>query len=162
MHRYRAMLLASMILAASGGCFSAPFARNDGPVSAEGVVVSLVGQRCDFSPDANGEGDEEGNYPNRLDLEIRVAIRNDTHETLTVQPESLRLVVPGSSAPPVGPPHALQVGPGATVNVNVHFDHQGDLACNSSLALALANTILIGGRPLTLRPVSFVPSTSES
>jgi hypothetical protein len=156
-----AMLLISIV--GASGCLSTPFVRSDGPVSAEGVTVSLVGQRCDFSPDFNGEEDEdEGSYPNRLDLEIRIAIRNDTHETLTVLPKSFRLVGADKPHSPVGPPRTLRVEPGAKIDLNVRFEHRGDVGCNASLGLILANGILVGDRPLGLRPVSFIPSATES
>src|SRR5215471_4167348 len=82
-------------LASLAGCLNSSFVRNDGPVSAQGVTVSLVSQRCEFAPDF-GSGEESGTYPNRLDLGLRMNVANATPDTITIQPANLRLIVAGA------------------------------------------------------------------
>jgi hypothetical protein len=145
-----------------GGCYSSSFVRNDGPVRGGGIAITLVGQRCDFSPDFSEPQEIGGSVSNRLDLGIRVAVENDSQETITVAPENLRLVVAGVSDPPMTAPQPLQVAPGATAKVDVRFQHRGDLGCNANLSLGLEKVVLSGARPVELRPVSFVANNDET
>ena len=144
-----------------GGCYNSSFVRNDGPVRGGGVTIEVVGQRCDFSPDFTASA-ESSSVPNRLDLGIRVAIENDGQGTIMVAPENLRLIVGGAPTAPASPPQPFELLPGATRKLNLQFEHQGDSGCNASLSLALEKVVLAGARPVALRPVSFVPSSTDS
>ena len=159
MERYMLCVSSMLFL---GGCYNTSFVRNDGPVRGGGVAITLVGQRCDFSPDFNVPQENTSTIPNRLDLGIRVAVENDSQDTITVAPENLRLLVGGASDAPMTAPGPLQVAPGATANVSVRFQHRGDLGCNANLSLGLEKVVLAGSRPVELRPVSFVASTGET
>lgn len=143
------------------GCYDSAFVRNDGPVSARGVKVSLVGQRCQFAPDPEA-GPAGAGFPNRLDLGVRVAIENGTQDPLTVEPENLRLLVGTTWDAPVQWPKPLTLGPGATANIEVRFKRRGAAGCGSNLALGFPHALLDGGRPVELGPVGFVPGVDET
>jgi hypothetical protein len=143
------------------GCYSSAFVRNDGPVRGNGVVVSLVGQRCDFEPDMSS-GDETTGYANRLDLGIKLAVENDTPETITVRPENFRLILGDATDPPAVTVQPLNVAPGATTKLNLSFQHRGDFGCNANLSLGFANVIVAGAHPVELKPLAFVATTSET
>jgi len=158
----RHILCISSILL-GGGCYNTSFVRNDGPVRGGGVAIAVIGQRCDFSPDFNDNAPEANAVlPNRLDLGVRVAIENESGETITVTPQNLRLLVGNASDAPMVAPEPLEIAPGGKAKVSLRFQHRGDVGCNANLSLALDKVVVTGVHALELRPVSFVPSTTET
>jgi len=162
MKRYVAALGSLLLFVFGLGCYDSSFVRNDGPVRAQGVAVALVGQRCDYAPDVNATEESNNNPPNRLELGVRLSIENASPEAITVQPENLRLLAGEAAEAPIQPPPPLNVAPGGTAKINLRFQHRGDLGCNANLSLGLTSAVLVGTKPVELRPVAFVPTSSET
>lgn len=148
------------VLALFGGCYNSSFVRNDSPVRAGGVAVSVVGQLCDYSPDFDAP-DENGRPPNRLDLGLRVAIENAGSEPVLVTPQNLRLMVGDHAEAPMFPPKMMEVAPGKTAKVNVRFQHHGDEGCDANVSLNFDQAVLVGVRPIPLRALSFVAAPAN-
>jgi hypothetical protein len=143
------------------GCFNSSFLRNDGPTQAQGVTVALVSQRCDFEPDWDAQR-EDGSYPNRLDIGLRIVVENQTPQPITIDPRNLRILAGGAAAEPSQAPGSLSIRPGARESFDVRFRRQGDLACNAQLSLSLDKVVQAGSQPVPLRSVAFVAKATES
>jgi hypothetical protein len=153
--------LLAFVVVSNMGCFNSPFVRNDGPAQAQGVTVSLISERCDFEPDWDAQR-EDGSYPNRLDIGMRIVVENQTPQPITIDPHNLRIVGGGSAAEPSRAPESRSIKPGARESFDVRFRRQGDLACNAPLSLALDKLVQVGNQPVPLRSVSFVAKATES
>src|SRR5689334_8464188 len=136
--RIRNVSIAALAAAlATSGCLASSFVRTDGPAQAGGVTVALVDHRCSMDEDYS-------TYRTMLILGMRVSVRNDTPEPITVHPDQLRLMAQGLAAKPTFAPEARVVAPGATEYVRVEFQRPGDLGCDAELSLALDGAIQHG------------------
>jgi hypothetical protein len=152
----RQILWLGVLGIAAGGCFASPFVRDDGPVRAQGVTVSLVDQRCSV------DGEDWDTYEEKLNLGMRVAIRNDTSQPLEISPANFRLQSGGLSVSPVSAAPARQLGPGASTVVWVQFLRTGAGACNAQMSLLLDEVVRRGVQAVSLQPVRFIASASAS
>jgi len=148
-------------LAALAGCFASPFFRNSGPAQAEGVTVSLVDQGCAVEPDVNNARDD-GSFPDRLDLGMRIAIQDGTHEAMTIDSRNLRLVSSEAADAPLSAPSVEKVGPGETKTITVRFRHVGALGCDAPMSLALEKFVQLEAHPVPLKAVSFVAAERKN
>jgi hypothetical protein len=135
-----------------GGCLASPFVRNDGPVQAAGVTLSLMDQRCSV------DSEDWNTYEDTLDLGMRVAVRNGTQQPISVTPGNFRLMAGRLARPPISPPAARQIAPGGTEIIAVEFRRPGDGRCDEEMSLAVENAVRVGGEPVSLKPVTFVAS----
>jgi hypothetical protein len=143
------------------GCFQSPFLRTDGPAQAQGVSVALVDQRCDFEPDWDAQR-ENGSYPNRLDIGMKILVDNQTPHPITIDGHNLRLLAGGDAVAPMTAGEPRSVAPGGKETIEVRFQHTGDSGCNAQLSLSLDKAIRVGDQPVPLRAVTFVAKASES
>jgi hypothetical protein len=146
-------LTASLLLVATSCAGTAPFFRTDGPIQAEGVTVTLTGQRCDFD---NPTDPESGSLGGFLDLGIDIQVTNGSQQPVTFDPTAVRLTLGDDTESPSEAGPARTLAPGATEIVKVRFERKGAWSCEKPMTLALNRVVQIGARPVELKRVSFV------
>jgi hypothetical protein len=153
-------------------CLEEPFLRSDSPTEAGGAVVSLLSQSCDAESTAAdvittlGSGDEvymssDDEDEPVLELSMRVKVENHSASEMAIDPRNLRLVGGTTATKPTDSSETRQIPPGESGKVWVRFHKRGGLACNIPMQLTMENAVSVGGRPITLRPLSFIATTSE-
>src|SRR5262249_41662740 len=158
MHPARARTALAVLFFA--GCFASPFFRNGGPAQAEGVTVSLVDQGCAVEPDLDNAR-EDGSYPERLDLGMRISVQDGTRQEMTIDSSTLRLVSTEAADAPVSSVPPQKLAPGETKVITVRFRHLGALGCDAPMSLALDKFVQMAAHPIPLKPVTFVAAETS-
>jgi hypothetical protein len=138
-------------------CAMSPPYKSDGPVQAEGVTVTLAGQKCDFETSTDPGVESLGG---ELEINLRVQITNGTQQAVDFDPANLRLTVGDSAEPPAHARGAFNIAAGASEMLDARFEKKGPLGCNTPMTLNLGNVVHLGGHPLELKHVSFVASAN--
>jgi len=143
-----------LLLVAATGCGTMlPPAHSSGAAfSEEGVVLAVVGQSCQQSPDANQTS------KTRLDATFAIEVGNPSRVPLTVHPDRFALVVPDGTEVRTSTPEAAQsvaVESGTTSRLLLRFVANGN--CSQELRLVPTAAIEMRGRPINIDPVRFVP-----
>lgn len=151
--------LLGLVLIGTSACFYSPFLRNDGPSQSQGVAVSLARQRCSFDPPWT-RPDQSRGY---LDLWMRLQVRNDTQQIITIDPQQMRLLVRNFAVDKTAIVGEIRrLAPSKTDNVDVRFRQEGDFGCNAQMSLSLKECIRVGTQPIKLRPVTFISDAHGS
>jgi len=154
MHKLAPRLSVAVLLFAVSSCASTgPVYRTDGPVEAEGVTITLAGQRCDFDDANEPETASQGGF---LELGLVLQVKNGTAQPITFDPTAIRLVLGQNTEQPSTAGPSKTLAPGAVETVTVRFESRGPWNCQKPMILALARVVQIGARPIELRRVSFV------
>ena len=151
-------LLGLILTAEMSGCLYSPFFRSDGPSQFQGVSVSLARQRCSFEPPWS-RPDQSRGY---IDLWMRLRIRNDSPQIVTIDPQKMRLIE-GTfvvDKPETGG-QIHRLAPAEMENVDLRFRKQADFGCNAQMSLSLDQSIRVGPRLIPLRAVTFVADVRE-
>jgi hypothetical protein len=135
---------------ATVGCIRSP-ARTSGPSETEGIELKIVGQSCDDFDEPDWEGLEA------VELRMRVSVANRGPRNVGFDPDRLRLIAPDQVTPsPVAADAAMLVAPGETKVAGVRFMNRGSLKCKEEMKLDPSDSLVVGARPLQLRPIAFV------
>jgi len=145
--------VAVLLLAVSSCATTGPVYHTDGPVEAEGVTITLAGQRCDFDDTNEPETAAQGGF---LDLGLVLQVKNGTAQPITLDPTAIRLVAGTNTEPPSTAGPSKTVAPGAVETVTVRFESRGPWSCQKPMTLTLARVVQVGARPIELGRVSFV------
>jgi hypothetical protein len=97
-----------------------------------------------------------------LGLKMAVQVTNSTSVPAEVIPANMRLNVDGDSTAPSSNETAVQIPPGSSKSISVEFHRYGDARCSEPMTLSLEHAVQLGSRDLPMRPVSFVPSNSDT
>ena len=143
-----------LLLAATGcGTSMLPLARSSGAAfSQEGVVLAVVGQTCQPSPDATQPS------KTRLDATFATEVGNPTRGSLTVHPDGFVLTVADGTSVRTSTPEAAQavsVESGTTTRFMLRFVANG--SCSQEMRLVPSAAIELRGSPILIDPVRFVP-----
>ena len=152
-------IMLALVAIEMSGCFYSSFWRNDGPSQSQGVVVSLVSQRCSFEPPWTRPNQGRG----FLDIWMRLRIRNDTQQSVTMDPQQMRLFVNDvavDSTPAVA--GSRHLAPSKADNVDVRFRQAANVGCDTQMSLSLKDCFLVGTQRIGLRPVTFVAAEPGS
>jgi hypothetical protein len=154
----KGLILAMSIatLSGAGACARTfrPFVRTDGSATNGGVTVALSGQRCG-----------RRNWVKTmtvLDLRLAVLVSNRSATSVTVAPRQFLLLARGDATPPEDDPPSQTLPPGASLPIQLHFRYVGLAQCNEQLFLSLDHTVEMRGHSLSLRPLPFVPESSDT
>jgi hypothetical protein len=153
------VLVACATVAGVVGCADRPFVRADPPVTSDGVTMALVGQKCG----------REAWYENYdvLNLEMVVRVTNGTSSPVDIMPAQMRLLARGNSQVPRsskpkwedGP---LELQPNASTDVRVHFQRWGNAKCDQEMQLSPGRSMEMSGKDVTLPPLSFVATRTDT
>lgn len=137
-------------------CMQSPVLRNDGPVAAEGVIVSMVGQRCVSEATADPD---EGTFGEFLDLGVELQIQNNTAQPIAFRPRNVQLVLGPDTDTPVEAEDSRTVAPQGKEIVRITFQRGATKGCSQPMTLVLNNAVQIGNHPIPLKRISFVASS---
>ncbi len=131
-----------------------PVARGGGiTLSSEGVLLGVVGQMCNRSPDADQPGKPA------LDLTLAVEVGNPSLEGLTVHRARFLLNVGDRAVNPTATGdqtfEAVSVDLGTTTHLELRFIAAGK--CSQEMHLVSDGAIEWAGRAIIIDPVRFVP-----
>ena len=148
--------LAALVLAPACASMRPP-AQNDGPaLSPEGVQLAVLEQSCTQT--------KETERPNSdlAEAIVEVEVRNPAPEAVTINRTEFRLLTPDGFALKTrtwGSAEPLVLKGGETRVFEMRFMSRGSLECSRQLQLDPGAGICFGGKPIRMKPVTFVPST---
>lgn len=153
--RQRAIWSGIVLCAGALGCAGKTFVRVDPPLAAQGVSVALTQEECAL--------DQDPMLPDTfmLDLSLTMRVTDGAPDPLKFHPERSRLLIAGRETASDDHADEQGVGAGSKKDLHVHFLVKGkDVGCNAAMSLALDKAMELGGKPLSLTPISFQPSNS--
>jgi hypothetical protein len=141
------------------GCADRPFVRADPPVTSDGIIMSLVGQKCG----------REAWYENYdvLNLEMVVRVTNRTSSPVDIVPSQMRLLARGNSfvprsSRPEWEDAPLELQPNASTDVRVNFQRWGNAKCDEEMQLSPGRSMEISGKDVTLPPLAFAATRTDA
>lgn len=136
----------------STACALAPPVRDSGPaVSAEGLSLSVVGQRC--------EQVREPDLEDLVEVVVLVRVHNPTKDRATVRRTEFRLFGDERFALKTrtwGAGEPLDVLPGSDQTFDLRFMARGAVECAKEMRLDPGGAILTRDHPAKLPPVTFL------
>lgn len=152
--------LASAIVSMATGCgYSAPYQTSGPSLSSQGVQVGIAGVGCYVNRSAFMT--LKGLDQDRLGLDLKLQVRNDSRQVATLSEGQMRLVDPAAPAAPAVPPdkaEVVSIPPGETKTVPVSFTTEKVLSCHHGFELVLADSVQLGASMIALNPISVVAS----
>ena len=137
-----------------------PAAQNSGPsVSQQGIQLAVPTQACT----QNRETDYPDDYLAEETVEVQV--RNAAPASITIHPDEFRLLtLDGFALEPAtwGAAAPLLLSGGETRTFRLRFMARGSLQCARELKLDAAAGVRLGGRPVKLTTIRFVPHLSST
>jgi len=156
--RLKNILIAACVGAAGSCGYSAPY-QTQGPSLQNGIAVAVAGERCyvNWSADPYVMLPDDG----RLELDLALQVSNESHRTVTISPQEMRLEGPDGASQAIvrpDPAEQLAVPAGQTKEVSLHFSHLGEMDCHHQVALAFDGSVAMGGIPVNMTPIRFIAS----
>jgi hypothetical protein len=154
-------LISISIVFGAIGC--APrYVKSDGPVQADGVVVSLVAEDCrDETDEPQGGVPEDAAAPtdiSALDLQLTLEVGNAGASPIIVDPHHVMLQVGGDLADPSTTDGVDSLPPGGKRVIQVRFHKASRQPCDETMQVVLNRMARMGAHEIPLRPVSFQPN----
>ena len=151
---------ASAVVSMATGCgYSAPYQTSGPSLSSQGVQVGIAGVGCYVNRSAFMT--LKGLDQDRLGLDLKLQVKNDTRQIATLSKGRMRLVDPAApAAQAVTPDKAdvVSIPPGETKDLRVSFTTEKVLDCHHGFELVLADSVQLGDSTITLNPISVVAS----
>ena len=152
--------LASAVVSMAAGCgYSTPYQTSGPSLSSQGVQVGIAGVGCYVNRSAFMT--LKGLDADRLGLDLKLRVKNDTGQIATLSEERMRLLDPAAPADQALTPDKAKVVsilPGETKTLPVSFTTEKVLSCHHGFELVLADSVQLGASPLVLNPISVIAS----
>ncbi len=152
--------LASAVVSMATGCgYSAPYQTSGPSLSSQGVQVGIAGVGCYVNRSAFMT--LKGLDADRLGLDLKLQVRNDTRQIATLSEGRMRLVDPAApAAQAVTPDKAKVVSilPGETKTLPVSFTTEKVLRLPSRLRTGAGRSVQLGASTIALNPISVIAS----
>ncbi len=160
MKKQNKLSLAAAVFSLALGCgYSAPYQTSGPSLSSQGVQVGITGVGCYVNRSAFMT--LKGLDADRLGLDLKLRVRNDSQQVATLSEGRMRLADPAApSAQAITPNKAevVSILPGETKDVPVSFTTEKVLSCHHGFELVLADSVQIGASTIAINPISVVAS----
>jgi hypothetical protein len=160
MKKQISLSLAAAVASLAVGCgYSAPYQTSGPSLSSQGVQVGITGVGCYVNRSAFMT--LKGLDADRLGLDLKLRVRNDSQQVATLSEGRMRLADPAApAAQAVSPDKAKVVSilPGETKDLPLSFTTEKVLDCHHGFELMLADSVHLGASTIALNPISVVAS----
>ena len=160
MKKQSKLSLAAAVVSLAVGCgYSAPYQTSGPSLSSQGVQVGITGVGCYVNRSAFMT--LKGLDADRLGLDLKLRVRNDSQQVATLSEGRMRLADPAApSAQAITPNKAevVSILPGETKDVPVSFTTEKVLSCHHGFELVLADSVQLGASTIAINPISVVAS----
>ena len=153
--------VAIVVLGFAASCgYAAPYTSSGPSLSKEGVQIAIAGERCFVN--RSGEQFPTTVDDDRLNLDLRLQVKNDTKKVALFSPDRVLLSETVSGERTVMRPRefeAISLQPSETKLVSLDFEQSGKLDCHHEMALEPQGAVeMDGGQVVKFEPIRFLAS----